>query len=87
MGHFDRLQLIGRVTYYFGWITLICGGLAHFNIARSLFDALSVNKRNLLELSVVCFLICMASELRALTQSKGEMSSEAPGVVKRQAAA
>jgi len=29
----------------------------------------------------------MASELRALTQSKGEMSSEAPGVVKRQAAA
>ncbi len=87
MGHFDRLQLIGRVTYYFGWIALICGGLAHLNIARSLFYALSVNKRNLLELSVVCFLICMASELRALTQSKGEMSSEAPGVVKRQAAA
>ena len=86
MGHFDRLQLIGRVTYYFGWITLICGGLAHLNIARSLFDALSVNKRNLLELSVLCFLICMASELRALAHGKGEVSGEAPGVVKRQAA-
>ena len=87
MGHFDRLQLIGRVTYYFGWIALICGGLAHLNIARSLFDALSVNKRNLLELSVVCFLICMASELRALGVGKNETSSEAPTVARRQAAA
>jgi hypothetical protein len=86
MGHFVRLQLIGRVTYYFGWIALVCGGFVHLNIARALFVTMSVNKRNLFELSVVCFLICMASELRALALSKSEVSREGP-VVKRHAAA
>jgi hypothetical protein len=87
MGHFVRLQLIGRVTYYFGWIALLCGGLVHFNIARALFVTMHVNKRNLFELSVVCFLICMASELRALALGKSEVFKEGPTVVKSQAAA
>ena len=65
MGHVVRLQLIGRVTYYVGWIALVCGGLLHLNIGRTLFLAMSLSKRNLLEVSVVCFLICIASELRA----------------------
>jgi len=26
MGHFARLQLVGRVTYYVGWIALLWGG-------------------------------------------------------------
>ena len=87
MGHFVRLQLIGRVTYYFGWIALLCGGLVHFNIARALFVTMHVNKRNLFELSVVCFLICMASELRALVPDKNDVSSGVPSIVKRQVAA
>jgi hypothetical protein len=65
MGHFARLQLIGRITYYIGWISLLCGGLMHLNIARSLFTAMSLSKRNLFEVSVACFVICIASELRA----------------------
>ena len=83
MGHFVRLQLIGRVTYYLGWVALACGGLVHLNIGRALFIALSVNKRNLFELSVICFLICMASELRALAPHK----NEAPSVIIRREAA
>ncbi|PYX11078.1 MAG: hypothetical protein DMG88_00350 [Acidobacteria bacterium] len=87
VGHFVRLQLIGRVTYYLGWIALVCGGLVHFQIARAVFAALSVNKRNLFELSVVCFLICMASELRALALGKDEERRETTSVARRQAAA
>ena len=71
MGHFARLQLVGRVTYYVGWVSLLCGGLLHLNIGRSLFTALSVNKRNLFEVSVMLFVICMASQLRALTLASG----------------
>jgi hypothetical protein len=65
MSHTIRLQLIGRITYYVGWIALVCGGLLHLNIATKLFWAVSLSKRNMLEVSVVCFLICIASELRA----------------------
>ena len=65
MNHVTRLRLIGRVSYYVGWIALVCGGLLHLNIARTLFLAVSLTKRNLFEVSVVCFLICIASELRA----------------------
>lgn len=65
MGHFARLQLIGRITYYIGWISLVCGGLLHLNVARSLFVAMSLSKRNLFEVSVACFVISIASELRA----------------------
>ena len=74
MGHFDRLQLVGRVTYYIGWAALLAGGLVQFNIATKLFLALSLTKRNLFELSMVCFVICIASALRALTLAGNQMS-------------
>jgi hypothetical protein len=83
MGHFARLQLVGRITYYLGWIALVSGGLAHLNIAKGLFLRLSLSQRNLLEVSVVCFLICVASELRAIATPGNEM----PSVVKRPMAA
>ena len=74
MTHAVRLHLIGRITYYFGWIALLCGALLHFNIARTLFLAFNLAKRNLLEASVVCFLICIASELRAQVVPGNELS-------------
>jgi hypothetical protein len=83
MGHFARLQLVGRITYYVGWIALVCGGLVHINIAKGLFLKMDLTQRNLFEVSVVCFLICAASELRALVGSGNEM----PAVVKKQMAA
>ena len=77
MSHVIRLQLIGRVTYYAGWIALVLGGLLHLNIARTLFLAVNLSKRNLFEVSVVCFLICIASELRAHALPGNELSSAA----------
>lgn len=58
-------------------------GLVHLNIARGLFLGISLSQRNLFEVSVMCFLICVASELRALAAAPNEM----PGLVKRQVAA
>jgi hypothetical protein len=83
MGHFARLQLVGRISYYLGWVTLLCGGLIQLNIGKSLFAALSVNKRNMFEISVMLFLICMASQLRALTLP----GIQASGAGKREMAA
>jgi hypothetical protein len=83
MSHFDRLQLAGRITYYLGWIALVCGGLTHFNIATGLFSSVDLTQRNLFELSVVSFLICVASELRAIAGSEKTGSA----AVVRQAAA
>lgn len=77
MSHAVRLHLIGRVTYYVGWIALLCGGLLHLNIARTLFLTLNLTQRNLFEVSVVCFLICIASELRAHVVPGDELSPAA----------
>jgi hypothetical protein len=83
MDHIARLQLAGRITYYLGWIALVCGGLAHANIGRSLFMVINLSKRNLFEISIISFVICIASALRALIPGANEM----PTVVKRPAAA
>jgi hypothetical protein len=83
MDRSGRLHLVGRISYYVGWITLVCGGLVHLNVARSLFLAISLTKRNLFEVSVACFVICVASEVRALSSSEKAL----PSAAKRQAAA
>jgi hypothetical protein len=78
-----RLHLVGRITYYLGWVALLCGGVLQLNIAKALFTSISLTKRNLFELSIACFIICVASEVRALASAEKEF----PSVVKRQAAA
>ena len=83
MDHVTRQHLIGRITYYVGWLALLCGGLFQLNIGRALFMGMNLTKRNLLELSVVCFVICMASEVRATSSTEKEL----PTVTKRQVAA
>ena len=80
MGHFDRLQLVGRITYYLGWITLLCGGLVQVNIGKTLFMAMSLTKRNLFEVSVMLFIICMATQLRALALAGNQVSVGKRGV-------
>jgi hypothetical protein len=67
--------LIGKITYYVGWIALVCGGLFHLDIGTTLFVAMRLPQRNLFELGVVCFLICMASELRAHSLPGNEAST------------
>jgi len=83
MDRTDRLHLVGRITYYLGWIAFLCGGVVHFNVARPAFTAMSLSQRNLFEVSVACFIICVASEVRAMAGVEKEM----PVVVKRPAAA
>jgi hypothetical protein len=78
-----RLHLVGRSTYYLGWIALVCGGVVHLNVATALFLALRLTQRNLFEVSVMCFLICIASELRA----RDSAAKETPNIVKRSVAA
>ena len=87
MDHFARLQLVGRISYYVGWIALVCGGIVHLNIARAMFLKIDLSQRNLFEVSVMCFLICVASELRALSiNGSASNRNEMPGMTKRQAA-
>jgi len=74
MSHFFRLQLVGRITYYLGWIALVIGGLVHIHIAEALFTSIGLSQRNLFELSVVSFLICIASELRTIASSEKEVA-------------
>ena len=80
MNHVTRLRLIGRVTYYVGWIALACGGLLHLNIATKPFLAVGLPQRNLFEISVVCFLICIASEVRAQASPGNDLSAAAKRV-------
>lgn len=83
MGRTAGLQLVSKITYYVGWISLICGGLLHMNIGRALFTAINMTKRNLFELGLVCFIICVASEVRTIRSAEKEL----PAVVERKAAA
>ncbi len=88
MSHSDRLQLAARITYYLGWISLLLGGLIHFNIGKSLFVALHLSKRNLFEVSVVLFVICLASGVRALVAAGNVTAShQVPVAPRKQVAA
>jgi len=88
MGSFARLQLVGRSTYYLGWLALLCGSAVHMNIAKAMFLNIGLSQRNLFELSTVSFLICVASELRALAGSGSQVADAGvSGSVKKQMAA
>jgi hypothetical protein len=88
MGSFARLQLVGRITYYIGWLSLLCASAVHVNIAKAMFLNIGLSQRNLFELSAVSFLICVASELRALAGSGNEVAGAGvTGSVKKQMAA
>jgi hypothetical protein len=67
-----RLQLMARITYYMGWIAALCGGLVHFGLAASLFRSMDLLKRNLLEASMMFFVISIASAARALASEKAK---------------
>jgi hypothetical protein len=60
------LDVTGRSTYYLGWITALAAALIHFARLDRLLVPVNLSTRNLLEASVIFFLACAASELRAL---------------------
>jgi hypothetical protein len=59
------------------------GHSARLQLVGRVFTSLSVNKRNLYEISVILFVICMASQLRALPLA----GNQASGAGKREMAA
>jgi hypothetical protein len=63
MDHLARLQLAARTTYYLGWLTAILAALMHIAKIATL---LSASPRNVLEASLLLFVICMASGVRAV---------------------
>ena len=70
MNRIVRLQFIARVIYYLGWLTTILGALSHFSVRWNLrLDALHLTQRNLIEASVLLFMISMASELRFIAST------------------
>jgi len=77
MNRIVRLQFVARVIYYLGWLTTILGALSHFAVRLNVrLDSLQLTQRNLIEASVLLFMISMASELRFIA-SKLRMPSTA----------
>jgi hypothetical protein len=70
MDSVSRLKLVSRITYYAGWAFALFGALVHFGLGAAMFGAVHLLRRNLLEASVLLFLISMASAVRALESSK-----------------
>jgi hypothetical protein len=65
-----RLQLVARVSYYIGWVSALCGTLVHFGLGAASSRSINISARNLLEASLMFFLISAVSVLRAGASSK-----------------
>jgi len=76
MDSVSRLQLVARITYYAGWIVLVCGGLVHFSVAKGMFLAMNLTKRNLFEVAVALFLISIASAARAIASGSSGLTAK-----------
>jgi hypothetical protein len=59
---------------------LLCGGLVQLNIGKTLFMAMSLTKRNLFEVSLTLFIVCVATQLRALALAGNQVSVGKRGV-------
>jgi hypothetical protein len=80
MDHLARLNLVARITYYLGWIAAILAGLVRIaKFGSALERMVNLSDRNLLEASLLLFVICVASALRASVSSG---SNEVPGAAK-----
>ena len=76
MDRIVRLQFVARVIYYLGWLTTILGALSHFSVRLNVrLDSLQLTQRNLIEASVLLFMISMASELRFIASRLGMPST------------
>ncbi|MGI9104234.1 MAG: hypothetical protein ACR2IF_17475 [Terriglobales bacterium] len=63
----ERLRLISRVCYYLGWIAGVVAIIVRVaQFSKVLERATSITARNLLEATLLLFLVCVASEIRAL---------------------
>ena len=65
-----RLLLVARVSYYLGWVLALCGAVVHLGLGATLLRSMNLTQRNLLEASLMFFLISAVSVLRAGASAK-----------------
>jgi len=83
MDHARRLQMVARACYYLGWaLALFAFADVALKLDKSLIASIGISGRNLLEASFLFFLICTASQVRAI----GAAPDENPPLSKKQAA-
>ena len=83
MNRSDRLHLISKSCYYLAWAGTLAAVLGHLTkFDQTLFNVIGISGRNILEASVLLFIACVASEIRAI----GIAPSEKTPLVKGQAA-
>ena len=62
-----RLHLVARICYYLAWLSAALAVLIHLlRLDLKVSEMTHVSGRNLLESAVLLFVICIASEARAL---------------------
>jgi hypothetical protein len=67
-----RLRLISRVCYYAGLLTAVFAAISRITpLNLALARTTNISGRTILETSLVLFLICLASEARALGLASG----------------
>ena len=84
MDRVNRLQAIARACYYLGWIVTVLAIICRVYrpLEYWLEHTTRISGRNLMETSLLLFVICMASGVRAVAAS----ASESPAKVRTQAA-
>lgn len=62
-----RLRLVSRISYYVAWLSAALAVVIHLaNVDMKLSQIIHVSARNFLEAAVLLFVICIASEARAM---------------------
>jgi hypothetical protein len=76
----DRLRLISRICYYVGWLAAVFAIISRVTpLNRALEHATNISGRNVLEASLLLFLISVASEVRAIGLASGEKPAAGKG--------
>ena len=85
MNSVNRLHAIARACYYLGWIAtglaIVCRVVRPLEVMLS--NATRISGRNLVETALLIFIICVASEVRAIAASA---KNEAPARARARAA-
>lgn len=62
-----RLEVVARVAYYLALLATFLGTLSHFSLSINIrLDSLQLTQRNLIQATLVLFIISIASELRVI---------------------
>ena len=79
-----RLEVVARVAYYLALLGTFLGALSHFSARINLaLDSLQLTQRNLIEATLVLFIISVASELRVISSKLPAAGSASTDTITR----